>query len=83
MKRRIQTMKARLIQRKDSTFHAYIDNEGIYAGLKSGRLAWDDHKKSQITHYVVPASIFERLLELDKKNDTVTKEAETIDSSNG
>lgn len=75
-------MKARLIQRKDSTFHAYIDNEDTYEGVKSGRLTWAEHKKSKITHYLIPASVFERLLELDKKNDAIVKE-KTNDSNNG
>lgn len=75
-------MKARLIQRKDSTFHAYIDNEVTYDGVKSGRLTWDEHHKSKITHYLIPASVFERLLELDKKNDAAVKE-ETDASNNG
>ena len=59
-------MKARLIQRKDRSFHAYIDNEATYEGVKSGKLKWDEHHKSKITHYLIPASVFERLLELDK-----------------
>lgn len=75
-------MKARLIQQKDSNFHAYIDSETTYEGVKSGRLAFDEHNKSRISHYLIPASVFERLLELDKKNDSITKE-ETDASNNG
>lgn len=74
-------MKARLIQNRNKTFHAYIDNEATYEGVKSGRLTWDEHKKSKITHYLIPASVFERLLALDKKNDSMTKE-ETDASDN-
>lgn len=75
-------MKARLIQQKDRTFHAYIDNEVTYEGVKSGRLSFKDIHKSKITHCLIPASVFERLLELDKKNDSVVKEKNDV-SING
>ena len=74
-------MKARLIQNRNKTFHAYIETEEIYEGVKSEKLSWDEVKKSKITHYLVPASVFERLLELDRKNDSMLKE-ETNDSDN-
>ena len=67
-------MKARLIQRKDRGFHAYIDTEDVYEGVKSGKLSWDEHNKSKITHYVVPASVFERLMALDKEKDSIKED---------
>lgn len=75
-------MKARLIQSRDRGFHAHIDDEDTYEGVKSGKLRFEEYHKSRITHYVVPASVFERLLALDKKNDSITKE-ETDVPSNG
>ena len=64
--------KARLIQKNDGTFRAYIENEEVYNGIKSGRLSFEDHHKRKISHYLVPASVFERLLALDKHHD-ITK----------
>lgn len=75
-------MKARLIHRKDRGFYAEMTDEEMYNGVKSGKLHWDETQKSRITHYLVPASVFERLIELDKKNDAAVKE-ETDVPNNG
>lgn len=61
--------KARLIQKNDGTFRAYIENEEVYNGIKSGRLSFEDHHKRKISHYLIPASVFDRLLALDKHHD--------------
>lgn len=58
-------MKARLIQEKNG-FTARIDDEAVYQGIKSGRLKFDDIHKKSILYYRIPASVFERLLEMDR-----------------
>ena len=58
-------MKARLIRDKDG-FTARIDSEAVYLGIKSGKLAFDEHHKKDIRYYMIPASVFERLLEMDR-----------------
>lgn len=58
-------MKARLIRDRNG-FTARIDSEAVYQGIKSGRLTFDEHRKSDIRYYMIPASVFERLLEMDR-----------------
>lgn len=58
-------MKARLIRDRNG-FTARIDNEAVYQGIKSGRLAFDEHHKKDIRYYMIPASVFDRLLEMDR-----------------
>ena len=58
-------MKARLIRERNG-FTARIDNEAVYWGIKSGKLAFEEHHKKDIRYYMIPASVFERLLEMDR-----------------
>lgn len=46
----------------------YIQDEATYESVKNGELDWSDLNKAKITHYTIPASVFERLLELDRNN---------------
>ena len=47
--------------------HGLIEDEATYEGVKEGRLNWE--KTKRITHYVIPQSVFMRLLELDKASE--------------
>lgn len=58
-------MKARLIHEKNG-FTARIDNEAVYQGIKSGKLDFKEEHKKSILYYRIPASVFERLLEMDR-----------------
>ena len=58
-------MKARLIRDKNG-FTARIDNEAVYLGIKSGKLGFKEEHKKDIRYYMIPASVFERLLEMDR-----------------
>ncbi len=58
-------MKAKLIRDKNG-FTARIDNEAVYLGIKSGKLAFEEHHKKDIRYYMIPASVFDRLLEMDR-----------------
>lgn len=58
-------MKARLIQEKNG-FTARIDDEAVYQGIKSGRLEFKEEHKKDIRYYRIPASVFDRLLEMDR-----------------
>lgn len=58
-------MKAKLIRERNG-FTARIDDEAVYQGIKSGRLAFEEHHKKDIRYYMIPASVFERLLEMDR-----------------
>ena len=44
----------------------FIDDEEMYEKVKSEELGWSENKKEQITHYIIPASVFNRLLKLDQ-----------------
>lgn len=57
-------MKARLISNKERGFHGLINDEATYEAVKHGRINWK--QKDKITHYIIPASVFERLVKLDR-----------------
>lgn len=58
-------MKAKLIRDKNG-FTARIDSEAVYLGIKSGKLVFEEHHKKDIRYYMIPASVFERLLDMDR-----------------
>ena len=58
-------MKARLIRDRNG-FTARIDDEAVYQGIKSGKLVFEEHHKKDIRYYMIPASVFDRLLEMDR-----------------
>lgn len=57
-------MKAKLIHRGKG-FQGYMEDEVTYEKVKYGA-SYFNHKE-QITHYVIPASVFERLIDLDRR----------------
>ena len=60
-------MKARINLKENHRGHGYygvMDTEEQYEAVKEGRLKWEESKR--VTHYLVPASVFPRLLKLDR-----------------
>lgn len=57
--------------------HGLIEDEATYEGVKEGRLNWE--KTKRITHYVIPQSVFIRLLELDKASEKMCGHWEPVD----
>lgn len=53
-----------------SNFHngfiGTISDEDIYEDVKNGNKDWKPHIKSKMTAITIPASVFYRLMELDK-----------------
>ncbi len=48
-------------------FTGLIPNEDEYEAVKRGEKDWKAHLKSQMTRVQIPAALFYRLMELDKK----------------
>ena len=60
-------MKARINLKENHRGQGYygvMDTEEQYEAVKEGRLKWEESKR--VTHYLVPASVFPRLLKLDR-----------------
>lgn len=58
-------MKAIRATNNGKGFTGHMVDEDMYEKVKHGELAWKPHIKECITHYAVPAEVFERLLKLD------------------
>lgn len=49
----------------------HIEDIEMYEDVKSGKKKWKDHVYNKITHIRIPKEVFEKLLELDRKDDVV------------
>lgn len=52
---------------KGQRYYGLINNEAEYERVKNSDL--DYEKSKRVTHYLVPASVFERLLDLDRTSE--------------
>lgn len=48
-------------------YYAMMENEAQYEHVRDGVAAYE--KSKRVTHYLVPASVFERLLNLDRASE--------------
>ena len=69
----MKALKATYDVRKCFTGH--MEDEEMYNKVRDGELDWKPHVKAEITHYRVPAAVFERLLELDRKQQEESADA--------
>ena len=60
-------MKATREYVRSKCFTGHIEDEAMYERVKNGEVDWKPHLKSQIGYYRIPATVFERLLELDRR----------------
>lgn len=44
-----------------------IASTEVYNNILLGKSDWEEHVKNRITAYTIPASVFERLLQLDRE----------------
>ena len=62
-------MKAITAKHNGKGFTGHIEDEDTYNKVKDGELTWKPHIKKQITHYRIPAAVFERLMQLDRERE--------------
>lgn len=58
-------MKAILVGSREG-FRGVMETEEVYESILLGKTDFTSEQKHKITHYTIPASVFERLLKLDR-----------------
>lgn len=66
----MKALRVRL-ESKDRGFRALIEDKATYEGVKNGTLTWKHQEK--ITHFIVPADVFARLVAIDRELDKAKK----------
>lgn len=61
---------------KGQCYYGLINNEAEYERVKNADL--DYEKSKRVTHYLVPASVFERLLALDRSSEKMCGKWEEV-----
>lgn len=62
-------MKAKVLGNRGSReLTGVIKSVDVYNDILLGKTDWDDKDKARITAYTIPAAVFTRLLEQDKKS---------------
>ena len=62
-------------------YYAMIENEAQYERVLNADLGYE--KSKRVTHYLVPASVFERLLALDKCSEKLVGSWMIVDDGEG
>ena len=62
-------------------YYAMIENEAQYERVLNADLSYE--KSKRVTHYLVPASVFERLLALDKCREKLVGDWEIVKDEDG
>ena len=66
---------------KGQCYYGLIKNEAEYDRVKNADL--DYEKSKRVTHYLVPANVFERLLALDRSSEKMCGRWEDLGYENG
>lgn len=62
---------------KGHRYYGLMENEAQYERVKN--FTFDYEKSKRVTHYLVPASVFERLLNLDRASEKMCGHWESVD----
>lgn len=62
-------MKSLVARHNGKGFTGIMPDEETYEKVKDDEYDWKPHVKSKITHYTIPATVFERLVQLDRDRE--------------